>query len=471
MNRRVSLIGNTNGHDVCVIGAGPAGLGAAYEAVRKGLRPLVIERDHVVGGLSRTSEYNGYRFDIGGHRFYDKYAEITETWKEMLGDDWLERERMSRIFFRSRAFSYPLRPQEAFVGLGPIRSLKALASYLCAQARPVRQRRSFQDEVVARFGSELFRTFFKTYTEKVWGLDCSQISKDMADARIKGFSLGAALVSLLRPRARAPRTASSTFLYPRLGPGQLWAIYRERIEAGGGRFVFGQEVTEVNVQGDRVASVVTSSAGGLQRFSCPHVVSTMALRELCHAMRPAPPADITEAAAALGYRDMVVVVLIVDDPDPFPDTWIYVHEPGVRLCRIQNFKRWSPAMVSDQSRTCLGLEYFCYEGDGLWRMSDEELGALGADECRRLGLVDPARVVASITVRTPKAYPVYDLDYLAHTDRIAGFLAGIPNLEVAGRNGQHRYLTLDESVLAGILAVRKLLGEAVSPWDIRTTEY
>lgn len=461
----------TPGHEVCIIGAGPAGLGAAYEAIQHHLRPLVLEQDAVIGGLSRTLEHHGFRFDIGGHRFYDKYPEVTNTWIEMLGEDWLEQERLSRICYEGQFFSYPLAPREALLKLGPWRSLKAVASYLAARLFPPRAGRDFESAIVRQFGRELYRTFFKTYSEKVWGIPCSQISADMAEARIRGFSLGQVLRTLLTGQAPEARTASSTYLYPRLGPGQLWDIYRARIEAAGGAFRLRHEVVRLEHDGQRLTAVTVRTPEGDQTLQPEAVISTMPLQDLCRRLDPAPPAPLLALADQLRYRDFISVVLIVDDPEPFPDTWIYIHSPDVAVGRIQNFRKWSPAMVPDPSKTCLGLEYFCYAGDEMWNRSDEALIAQGVAECQRLGLVNPARVQEGLVVRMPKAYVVYDLDHAERTKALAEYLGRFANLQPAGRNGQHLYLTQDESCLAGSYALRRLLGEAVTPWSIKTEEY
>lgn len=459
------------GDEVCLIGAGPAGLGAAYEAIQHGVKPLLLEQDSVIGGLSRTMEHHGFRFDIGGHRFYDKYPEITNTWIEMLGEDWLEQERLSRICYQGKFFSYPLAPKEALLKLGPWRSLKAVSSYLSARVLPPRAGRDFESAIVRQFGRELYRTFFKTYSEKVWGIPCSQISADMAEARIRGFSLGQVLRTLLTGQAPEARTASSTYLYPRLGPGQLWDIYRQRIEGAGGEFRLNWEASRLEHDGDRITGVTVQTPAGETTLQPEAVISTMPLQELCRRLQPAPPDNIRALADALRYRDFIAIVLIVDDPEPFPDTWIYIHSPDVEVGRIQNFRKWSPAMVPDPSKTCLGLEYFCYAGDEMWNRSDDDLIAQAVAECERLGLVNPARVQEGLVVRMPKAYVVYDLDHATRTKALAEYLAHFTNLQLAGRNGQHLYLTQDESCLAGSYALRHLLGEDVTPWSIKTEEY
>jgi len=455
-----------------VVGAGPAGLGAAYEFCNQGMPCQVLEKDEMIGGLSRTEAHNGYRFDIGGHRFYDKLQEVTDIWLGMLGDDWLTRPRRSKIFYGNRFFHYPLRPADAILGLGIGRGVRAVLSYVAARVAAPPADRSFEDWIVSRFGRQLFEAFFKTYTEKVWGISCRELSAQMAAARIKGFSLGSALLQTLGLSRNSARSSSDTFYYPRLGPGMLWDIFAEEIEDKGGMLTLRHQVNSLHMRDGKVVELSLAGPNGLSTIPVERVVSTMPLRELVSALRPEPPPDVLDAARQLRYRDFMMVALICRQAEPFPDTWIYVHDPNVRMGRVQNFKSWSPAMVSDDETTCIGVEYFCWRGDELWTMPDDSVVELAANECHQLGLIDPATVEEGVVVRMPYAYPIYDIGFQDNTAIIAEYIERIPNLEVAGRNGMHRYYTQDESMLAGFLAARRLLGASeVSQWSIDTEEY
>ncbi|MBI1321560.1 NAD(P)-binding protein [bacterium] len=465
------------GGPTIIAGGGPAGLTAAYELTKNGHTCTVLEADaNLVGGISRTDTYKGYRFDIGGHRFFSKSDEVNRLWREILGDQFLKRPRLSRIYYDRKFFDYPLKPVDAFLKLGPIRSAMILASYVKARVKPIQPERSFEDWVVNRFGRKLFETFFKTYTEKVWGMPTTEISADWAAQRIKGLSLVKAVTSVLfKPFQRAGKgavikTLIDEFHYPKFGPGQMWEAARDHVRNGGNRVDQDARVVRVEHDGSHVSAFVSRSASGREtRHTGRNFLSTLPLRTLARIMNPPAPIEVQAAAAALKYRDFLTVVLIVDQPETFPDTWIYVHDPSVRLGRVQNFKNWSPHMVPDQAKSSLGLEYFCFEGDDLWRMTDAELIALGREEIGRIGLVDPAKVVDGCVVRMPKAYPVYDDEYQANVDIIRNWLARLENLQVAGRNGMHKYNNQDHSMMTALLAARNILGQgAFDPWCVNT---
>jgi protoporphyrinogen oxidase len=453
-----------------VIGAGPAGLTAAFELSRLGLPAIVLEADAAVGGLSRTVRYGDYRFDIGGHRFFTKVEEIQEIWEEILGEDLLSRPRMSRIFYEGRFFEYPLRPLNALRGLGAFETLRVLASFLRAQILPHPEERSFEQWVTNRFGRRLFEIFFKSYTEKVWGMSCSRIDAEWAAQRIRNLDLATAIRSALLGRSgggEVVKTLIDRFHYPRLGPGMMWERLRDLLVAGGVPTLTGAEVVAVHHRDDRIEAVtVRREGGGEERVLGAHFLSSMPIRDLVHALRPAPPATLLAAADRLHYRDFLTVALVVDAPDLFPDNWIYVHSPSVRVGRIQNFKNWSPDMVPDAGRTTLGLEYFVQEGDDLWTATDAELLDLGRRECAALGLVDPSRVVDGAVVRVRKAYPVYDDGYRDALHEIRAHLGKFANLQLIGRNGQHRYNNQDHSMVTGLAAARNLAGESHDVWSV-----
>ncbi len=459
-----------------IAGGGPAGLTAGYELSRHGHSCVVLEADpHYVGGISRTAMHNGYRFDIGGHRFFSKNAEVNAVWSDLLGDQFLTRPRLSRIFYDGRFFHYPLKPMNALVGLGLLRSLQVLLSYAWSRIRPIRPERSFEDWVVNRFGRRLFEIFFKTYTEKVWGMSTREISADWAAQRIKGLSLIKAVTNALwggrgSRRGEVVKTLIDQFQYPRLGPGQMWEAARDRITTCGGDVHMGFRVVSIEHEEGRVLSMVAEDARGHQfRYRGDQFLSTLPVRELIRAMDPPAPEPVRQAAEALRYRDFLTVVLIVEQPELFPDTWLYIHEPSVKLGRVQNFKNWSPEMVPDPSTTSLGLEYFCFEGDGLWSMPDDELIALGRREIDQISLATADKVIDGCVVRMPKAYPIYDDHYQRHLETIRNWLAGLDNLQLSGRNGMHKYNNQDHSMLTALLAARNMMGQgSYDPWKVNT---
>lgn len=457
-----------------IIGAGPAGLTAAYEASKLGIRPTVLEADAEVGGLSRTVTYNGYRFDIGGHRFFSKVPLINELWHEILGEEFLLRPRLSRIHYRGHFFDYPLKPLNALAGLGPIEALLVGASYARAKVAPHRDETNFEQWVSNRFGQRLYEIFFKTYTEKVWGIPCTEISADWAAQRIKNLSLSEAVRNAVFKRQHGEdgqliTTLIEEFHYPRFGPGMMWERCRELVARQGGETVPGIRVERIRHRHGRVEAVHgRTAAGELVEFAGEHVISSMPIRELVQALDPAPPDEVLRAAAALRYRDYLTVVLVVKRPDVFPDNWIYVHSPEVKLGRIQNYKNWSPHMVPDPSRTSLGLEYFLWDKDEQWAWPRERLVELGIRDCSTIGLIDPREIEDGTVVRMQKAYPVYDQAYQEHLATIRQYLGGIANLQLVGRNGQHRYNNQDHSMLTGVYAARNAAGADYDVWAVNT---
>jgi protoporphyrinogen oxidase len=455
-----------------IIGAGPAGLTTAYELSNLGHRSTILEADTQVGGLSRTVVYQGYRFDIGGHRFFSKVPLINQLWQEILGEEFLSRPRMSRIHYRNHYFDYPLRPLNALAGLGPVEALLVGLSYSRAKFFPHRDETNFEQWVSNRFGYRLYEIFFKTYTEKVWGIPCNEISADWAAQRIKNLSLSEALRNALFKDGRSKSgevitTLIEEFHYPQFGPGMMWERCADLVAARGHETIQGVRVERIRHRHGRVECVYGRTTNGQAvEFGGEHFVSSMPVRELVNALDPAPPDDVLRAANALRYRDYLTVVLIVKRPDVFPDNWIYIHSPEVKLGRIQNYKNWSPAMVPDPSRTSLGLEYFLWDQDEEWTWPRDKLIEVGIRDCEQIGMIERGEVEDGTVVRMEKAYPVYDQEYQDHLATIRRYLDGIANLQLIGRNGQHRYNNQDHSMLTGVYAARNIAGANYDVWSV-----
>jgi len=450
---------------VAIIGAGPAGLTAAYLLAQKQVPVVVLEADPVyVGGISRTAVYKGFHFDIGGHRFFSKSKQVEDFWTEMLPDDMLERPRLSRIYYRGTFFAYPLKAFDALFKLGVFESLLCILSYAKAKLLPVPHPGNVEDWVSNQFGKRLFRIFFKTYTEKVWGMSCKDISADWAAQRIKGLSLVSAIKNALlpqRPQQRGDviKTLVDTFRYPRRGPGMMWEECARKVRELGGAVQMGHQVTGCRLDGDTGLWTLThvDAEGGEHTTVARHVISSAPLRQLAQGLTPPLPERALQAAAALKYRDFLTVMLILKDRHLFADNWIYIHDPSVKVGRVQNFKSWSPEMVPDPALCCYGLEYFCFEGDGLWTATDEELLDLGRRELAQIGLAQAADVLDGCVVRQRKAYPVYDDRYAEHVATLRADLDKLPGLHVVGRNGMHKYNNQDHAMMTAMLTVENIL--------------
>ena len=459
---------------VLITGAGPAGLTAAYELSKLGLQSTIVEADRQVGGISRTVNYRGYRFDIGGHRFFSKVPIVNQVWREILEEEFLVRPRMSRIYYRQRYFDYPLKAMNALTGLGPVESVRIGMSYVQTRLFPHAEETNFEQWVTNRFGSRLYEIFFKTYTEKVWGIPCREISADWAAQRIKNLSLREAVRNALLGAGRTAdgqiiTTLIDEFYYPRLGPGMMWESCRNLLAARGHETVEGVEVERIRHRHGRVENMVgRTDAGQTVELDAEHYISSMPLRELILALDPPAPPEVLAAANRLRYRDYLTVVLIVKREDIFPDNWIYIHAPEVKMGRIQNYKNWSPAMVPDPTRTSLGLEYFLWEKDEEWTWPDERLIELGIRECVQIGLIAPDEVEDGTVVRMKKAYPVYDQYYHESIATIRRYLETFTNLQTVGRNGLHRYNNQDHSMLTAIYAARNITGERNDIWSVNT---
>jgi protoporphyrinogen oxidase len=449
-------------HRVVVIGAGPAGLTAAYELGKAGYPATVLESDSVVGGISRTVERDGWRFDLGGHRFFTKVRAVEDLWHEILPDgDFLLRPRMSRIFYKGKYYDYPLRAFNVLRTLGVIESFRCLFSYLWVKVHPPKDQTTFEGWTAARFGWRLYRMLFKTYTEKVWGVPATEIQADWAAQRIKNLTFFSAAMNALLPKRNQKDITSliEEFEYPKLGPGMMWERCTELVEKDGGHVLLEAPVVRIDHENGR-ATMVHYGGENLGSQPVTEVISSMPLPHLLRAMDPPIPDDVRRAADAIHFRDHMSVALVVPAEDAFPDNWIYVHDPVARLGRIQNFGAWSPFMVKE-GRTCLGLEYFVFEDDDLWTMDDDDLIALGKHELSLLGLVDPDRVEAGYVVRMPKAYPTYDETYRDNVEIMKAWLAeNARNVHPVGRNGMHKYNNQDHSMYTAMLTVDNILHSA-----------
>jgi protoporphyrinogen oxidase len=459
---------------VVVIGGGPAGLVATYDLSKRKIPVVCLEADHVPGGISRTIEYKGFRFDVGGHRFFSKIQAINDLWQEVLGDEFLRRSRVSRIYYNGRFFHYPLQPMNALLGLSFLCSAQILGSYLKAAMFPASEETTFEQWVTNRFGSKLYNAFFKTYTEKVWGIPCTRIRAKWAAQRIKGLSLWTAVADALFKQQvkqqQVIKTLINEFNYPRLGPGQMYETMAHKAEKLGGEIRFGHRVTEIRHDKGRITGVWVAGGNSATVQYGTDFISTMPVTELILRLRPEPPKKVIDAARGLTYRSLLTINLLMNRRETLPDTWIYVHDPSVKMGRIQCFANWSPYMVPDKNHSSMGLEYFCWEQDEFWSMPDHELIALGKAEIGRLGLVEPDAVFDGFVVRMPKCYPVYDEAYETRLETIGSFLTGFDNLQLCGRYGLFKYNNMDHSMLTALLAVENILGANHDVWSINADD-
>jgi protoporphyrinogen oxidase len=455
---------------VIIIGAGPAGLTAAYTLSKRGVPATVLEADRVVGGIARTVNYKGFLFDIGGHRFFTKWNEVNQIWNEILGKKFLERPRLSRIYYRKKFFYYPLQARNALFGLGIFESIHILASYVWSKLFPHPSEENLEQWVSNHFGRRLYEVFFKTYTEKVWGVPCTTIRAEWAAQRIRGFSLPTAIRSaLFRTNTQIVKTLIDRFQYPERGPGQMWETLTDHLLEQGYPVLLERPVVRICHGEKRVIRVVTRGPRGEERHEGTHFVSSMPIRDLVNVLDPPAPEEIRKAANRLRYRDFLIVSLIVDRKDVMPDNWLYIHEPEVRVGRIQNFKNWSPAMVPDPHKTCLGMEYFVFENDDLWSSPDEKLIELAKRELVQLGLATEDEIEDGAVVRMQKAYPMYDEAWAEQVEAVRCYLAeSLPNLQLVGRNGMHKYNNQDHSMMTAMYAAENICGANYDLWAINT---
>jgi len=456
-------------HKTVIMGAGPSGLSCAYTLANAGEPAIVIEKDSVAGGLCRTLNFGGYLFDIGGHRFLSASEEINHLWHSIMGDDMLRVKRLSRICYRKRFFNYPLTFFNTFRNLGPIESSRCLASYLACKQFKHGNNDTFEGWIINRFGRRLYDIFFKTYTEKVWAIACQDISADWAKQRIEGLSLRVAVQkAILGMKRNMPKTLCEEFLYPRTGPGEFYERLKRQAQGTGARFAFNRTVTGIKHDTKKVVSIelMDNRTDQIEEISCDHVFSSIPLTSLVKMLNPRPPEAIIAAAGKLHFRSMLIVNVIMNKERIFPDQWIYIHSPEVRLGRIQNYKNWSPAMVPDFKKTSIGLEYFCTEKDWLWRMNDVDLINYAVGELEKIGIASRKYLINGFVVRRPDVYPVYSLDYQKNVGIIKEYLAQFSNLACMGRGGLFRYDNSDRALLSGISATRTFQSRCKSPQQI-----
>ncbi|MBN2060677.1 MAG: NAD(P)/FAD-dependent oxidoreductase [Deltaproteobacteria bacterium] len=451
--------------EIIIIGAGPAGLAAAHEFIKQGLRPIILEKNDKVGGLARTESYKGFNFDLGGHRFFTKHSKINRLWHEMLGEEFISVPRMSRIYYNGRFFNYPLEIINVFFNLGIPEIIFMLASYVKAQVRPYSFEDTFDQWVSNRFGRRLYETFFKTYTEKVWGIKCTNIKADWASQRIKNLSLMAAVIDAMLGTQKA-RTLIHEFNYPLKGPGMMWQRFREIIDANDGQILLNTELTGLKHENGPIIYAEYKKGNNIFQLPVEHLISTIPINQFVALLEPKAPEKVISSANSLSYRSFIIVMLIIKKEDLFPDQWIYIHSPDVKVGRIQNFKNWSWAMVPDQGKTSVGMEYFCDEDDETWHLSDNMLAEMASCELSRLGLADKEDVLDSFVVRQPDAYPVYDIEYKNNLNVIKDYLETFDNIQTIGRSGMHRYNNIDHSMLTGILAAQNYAGANHDLWKI-----
>jgi protoporphyrinogen oxidase len=455
-----------------IIGAGPAGLTAAYELAKRQRHSIIVEKDSMVGGIARTVESSGNYFDIGGHRFFTKIPRVMAMWQEVLGQDFLKRPRLSRIYYRKKFFYYPIKIFDVMKKLGLWESALCGASFFISRFKKRPHEENFEDYIVNRFGWRLYSLFFKSYTEKVWGIPCTKIKAEWAAQRIKGLSFVTLLkTALLGNRGNAIKTLIEEFYYPRLGPGMMWRRTAEAVEKSGyGRVIYDSQPVEIVHDGRRVTGCRLRGDGNSQSelWEVDNIISSMPLQELIGLFSPRLSEGVIKAAHSLNYRDFITVALVVNRREIFPDNWIYIHEPGVRLGRIQNFKNWSPDMVADKNQSCLGLEYFCFKNDAMWNMSDQDLVNLAKDELEKIGLVKKNEISAGTVVRMEKTYPIYDDNYEQAMPIIKKALSAFSNFYTVGRNGMHHYNNQDHSMYTAMLAVENIFGAKNDLWQVNT---
>ena len=464
----------TNATDVIIFGAGPSGLAGAHELVTHNKKIIIFEKDKQVGGISKTIKFRDCYFDLGGHRFFTKSQRVNKLWNKTLGDNFLKRPRLSRIYYRNKFFNYPIKPLNAFKGLGLITSIQILFSYLLIKLFPYKRENTFEEWTSNRFGKKLYRIFFKTYTEKLWGIPCTEIQAEWVAQRIKGLSLLSAVKNALLPNKNSKiKTLINEFKYPKYGPGMMYSKMAEDIKQMGGKIYTETEVLKINHTDFTVNSATVKNKAEQiteETFHAKNFLSSMPITTLIKRLSPSAPEEVIQASNNLTYRSFISISVILKAPNPFPDTWIYIHSPEVKMGRIQNFKNWSPHMVANDKQVALGLEYFCTENDELWNMKDEDLIKLGLEELEKIHLGKKETFVDGFVARVPKAYPVYDRTYNKNLEVVKNYLDKFKNLQPIGRYGMFKYNNMDHSILTGIYAAENILGKEHNIWQVNADQ-
>ncbi len=455
---------------ILIAGAGLAGIGCAYALSKAGKPSLVIEKDAVPGGLSKTINFHGFLFDIGGHRFISKSEEVNGLWQGFMGDDLLRVKRSSRIYYRGKYFQYPLSFINTLWNLGMLESFFCFLSYIKSKLFKLTDEDTFENWVINRFGERLYKIFFKAYTEKVWAISCQNISSDWAKQRMRGLSFRAAAREVFwGAKNNGPKSLAKEFLYPKTGPGEFIRRLKDSVAAMGGEFVFNKTLTSINHEGGKVLSIKINDTlnNGIEELPVDYLFSSIPLPLFIESLNPAPPQEILDCARNLRFRSFLVVNIILDKKNIFPDQWIYVHSAEVKIGRVQNYKNWSSGMMADQTKTSLGIEYFCSEKDMLWKLDDEGLVSFAVKELGKLGIDVENYLVDGFVVRYPNAYPIYSLDYKLHLEKIRKYLDGFVNFQTMGRGGLFRYDNSDHALLTGFNAANNYLGlDTQDIWEI-----
>src|SRR4051794_10783395 len=454
---RFARNGDGSPKPVAVLGGGPAGLTARYPLPPPGRPGIVLGAQGPGGGLAQTEGRDGHPLDLRGPPLFTQSKEVDDLWHEVMKEEFLKRPRMSRIYWNGKFLDYPLNGTDVVKKLGPVELVRSGLSYLWALLKPKGKEENLEQWVTNRFGWRLYKHFFKGYTEKVWGVPTTELRAEWAAQRIKGLSFfSAAKAAFLGNKGNKIKSLISEFHYPRFGPGQMWETMCDEIIALGGEVRLNTPVTELEVEDGRIVALTA----GDERIEPSEVISPPPPRAPRRMAGEHPTHEVREAAMGMRYRDFLTVALVIDGEDLFPDNWIYIHDDTVNVGRIQNFRSWSPWMVPDPSKARVGLEYFCFQGDELWEMADEDLVELAKREIAQLGLGDPSKVEKGYVTRVPLAYPMYDADYAERVDAIKDWLGGIENLQQVGRNGLHRYNNSDHSMLTAMRAVDNIVNGA-----------
>lgn len=462
-------------YEIGILGAGPAGLSCAYEHVKRHRKGLILDKNKIVGGLARTEIYHGYRFDVGPHRFFTKNDEVDRIWHEIGGDEIIRVPRLTRILYRGKFFEYPLKPFQALFGLGIVTSIQAFCSYLAAQLKEGKENvTSFEDWVVQKFGHKLYSIFFKTYTEKVWGIPCSQIGSEWAAQRIKGLSLTEiirnAFCGQRKNKKQKVTSLVDEFSYPKQGAGRVYERMRDYVSQHGFDVRTSESVERIEFRDEKYFLHTTTSEGAKHLYSCDALFSSIPLTEFILKLDPTPPAALIASARELYYRDHITVNLILDGPSPFPDNWIYIHSPEVRMARVCEYGNFSKEMLANRNHSALSVEYFCFAHDDLWQKSDEELIQFAITEMKCVGLMKKESVVDAFVIREKDSYPAYYIGHRKHFEQLKNFVSAFPNLWMIGRGGMYKYNNQDHSMLSGILAARAYDGEKINLWEVNSDE-